>query len=71
MAKENIIAYYVNVASSEIARAFDLTSDGTGFIGISEYADKDTATVNDLVMSGVTFFPERIDGVVVGTIAGE
>lgn len=70
-AKENIIAYYVNVASSEIARAFDLTSDETGFIGISEYADKDTATVNDLVMSGVTFFPERIDGVVVGTIAGE
>ena len=73
-AKENIIAYYVNVASSEIARAFDLTSDETGFIGISEYADKDAATVNDLVMSGVTFFPERIDGVVVGTIgegAGE
>ena len=30
--------------------------------------DKDTARVIDLVMSGVTFFPERIDGIVVGTI---
>jgi hypothetical protein len=25
----------------------------------------------DLVMSGITFFPERNDGIVVGTIAGE
>ena len=32
--------------------------------------NKDTARVMDLVMSGVTFFPERQDGIVVGTIAG-
>lgn len=70
-AKENVIAYFVNVSSSEIARAFELTTDETGYIGINEYADKDNATVVDLVMSGVTFFPERIDGVVVGAIAGE
>ena len=68
-AKENIIMYFVNVASGEIARAFNLTTDETGYIGIHEYADNDTARVMDLVMSGVTFFPERIDGIVVGTIA--
>ena len=68
-AKENIIMYFVNVASGEIARAFDLTTDETGYIGIHEYADNDTARVMDLVMSGVTFFPERVDGIVVGTIA--
>ena len=70
-AAENVVLYFVNVSTSELARAFNLTADETGYIGINEYADKDTARVMDLVMSGVTFFPERIDGIVVGTIAGE
>ena len=69
-AKENIVLYYVNVDSGDIASAFGLTTDETGYVGINEYADKDTARVIDLVMSGVTFFPERQDGIVVGTIAG-
>lgn len=69
-AKENIVLYYVNVGAGDIKSAFGLTTDETGYIGINEYADKDTARVIDLVMSGVTFFPERIDGIVVGTIAG-
>lgn len=67
-AKENIKTYYVDVGAGSIADAFDLTTDATGYVGINEYADKDHACVNDLVMSGVTFFPERIDGIVVGTI---
>lgn len=69
-AKENIVMYYVNVGAGDIRSAFGLTTDETGYIGINEYPDKDTARVIDLVMSGVTFFPERIDGIVVGTIAG-
>ena len=69
-AKENIVLYYVNVASGDIKAAFGLTADETGYIGINEYPDKDTARVIDLVLSGVTFFPERQDGIVVGTIAG-
>ena len=67
-AKENIVLYYVNVGAGDIKSAFGLTTDETGFIGINEYADKDTARVIDLVLSGVTFFPERQDGIVVGTI---
>ena len=67
-AKENVIAYFINVASSDIANAFNLTTDETGYIGINEYPDNDHACVNDLIISGVTFFAERIDGVVVGTI---
>ena len=67
-AKENIVTYYINVASGDIARAFNLTVDETGYIGINEYANEARAQVEDLIMSGVTFFAERIDGVVVGTI---
>ena len=66
---ENIILYHVNVRDSKLAQAFGLQADETGYIGISEYPDKDTARVMDLVMSGVTFFAERVDGIVVGTIA--
>ena len=69
-AAENIILYHVNVSDSALAAAFNLNADELGYIGINEYPDKDTARVMDLVLSGVTFFPERIDGIVVGTIAG-
>lgn len=69
-AKENVVTYFINVASGDIARAFNLTTDETGYIGINEYANEAHAQVEDLIMSGVTFFAERIDGVVVGTIQG-
>jgi hypothetical protein len=67
-AKENVVMHYINVGAGDIAGAFDLTTDETGYVGIHEYADNDRACVNDLVMAGITFFPERIDGIVVGTI---
>lgn len=71
-AKNNVVMYYINVAESNIGEAFWLNTDSTGYIGINEYPDKDTARVIDFVMSGVTFFPERRNGIVVGTInAGE
>lgn len=69
-AKENVVLYYINVNNGDIADSFDLTTDETGYIGIHEYADNDRACVNDLVMSGVTYFPERLDGIVVGSIEG-
>ena len=69
-AKDNIVMYFVNVGSGDIRASFNLTTDELGYIGINEYPDNDTARVLNLVMSGVTFFPERQDGIVVGTIAG-
>ena len=68
-AKGNVVMYYINVSNGDIASAFQLTTDETGYVGIREYPDEDHARVMDLVMSGVTFFPERLDGIVVGTIA--
>ena len=67
-AVDNIVTYFVNMGSGDIATVFSLATDETGYIGIHEYPDEDYARVLDLVMSGVTFFPERQDGIVVGTI---
>lgn len=69
-AKENVVMYYVNANAGDIKNAFQLVADETGYVGIREYPDEDHARVMDLVMSGVTFFPERLDGIVKGTIAG-
>lgn len=69
-AKGNIIAYFINMTNGDVAKAFKLTVDETGYIGIREYLDEDTARVMDLIMTGVSFFPERIDGIVKGTITG-
>lgn len=70
-AKENIVLYYVPVNGADLSEAFNFTSDETGYIGIHEAADYTNMTASDTVVNGMTFLAERIDGVVVGTIAGE
>lgn len=67
-AKENIIMYYLTM-SGDIAQAFDLTADETGFIGIkSGYQNEERAQLESLVMDGITFLVEYAAGVVKGTI---
>lgn len=67
-AKENIVLYYIPVNGADLGEAFDFTSDETGYIGIHEEADYTNMTAFDTVVNGMTFFAERIDGVVVGSI---
>lgn len=67
-AKENLHGAYIPANSGDVAQAFGLTSDSTGLIGMNHSADNTNATINTLAMSGVLFYPERIDGVFVGTI---
>ena len=68
VAKENLHGAYIPANSGDVAQAFGLTSDSTGLIGMNHSADNTNATINTLAMSGVVFYPERIDGVFVGTI---
>ena len=67
-AKENIVCYYVKADEEDISNAFNFTTDQTGLIGIHEQPNYERATVDDTVVSGVTFFAENLGGVVVGTI---
>ena len=67
-AKDNIIMYYLAM-SGDIARAFELTADATGYIGIkSGYQNEERAQIESLIMSGIQFLVEYEDGVVVGEI---
>lgn len=67
-AKENLIMYYLTM-NGDIATAFELTSDETGFIGIkSGYQNEERAQIESLVMSGIEYAVEYADGVVKGTI---
>ena len=67
-AKENFVMYYLTT-SGDLARTFDLTTDETGYIGISSgNPDKDRAQIVTLVMTGVTYLVEYAAGVVKGTI---
>lgn len=69
-AKENLVLYYIAVNGADLGEAFNFTADETGYIGIHEEPDYTNMTASDTVINGMTLFAERIDGVVVGTIAG-
>lgn len=70
-AKENLNGVYIPANSGDVASAFGLTSDKTGFIGMTHTPKTDNATLETLLMSGVTFYPERLDGIVVASIQQE
>ena len=69
-AKENIVCYYINVNEANgIGEAFDFTTDSeTGFVGIHEDGNYTRMQEETTAISGITFFAERLDGVIVGTI---
>ena len=69
-AKDNLVLYYIPVNGADLNEAFSFTADGTGLIGIHEAPDYTNMTASDTVVSGLVLFAERLDGVVVGTIAG-
>lgn len=67
-AKENIVMYYLTMGG-DVATAFDLTTDETGYIGIkSGYQNEERAQIESLVMDGVQFLVEYAAGVIKGTI---
>jgi hypothetical protein len=67
-AKENLVLYYLTI-NGDLAQAFGLTADETGYIGIkSGYATEERAQIESLVMSGIQLFVEYAGGVVKGTI---
>lgn len=69
-AKDNIVLYYIPVNGAGLENAFEFTSDETGYIGVHESAVYNNMTDEDVAISGVVLFAERLDGIIVGTITG-
>lgn len=68
-AKNNIILYYISAGESDLAKAFDFTTDELGYIGIHTVSDYTDLTHAATMISGIELFAEKIDGVVVGSIS--
>lgn len=66
-AKENLIMYYLTMGG-DVARAFNLSTDETGYIGMHTSQTDNRAQIETLVMAGIQFLVEYADGVVKGTI---
>lgn len=67
-AKENLCGAYIP-GSGDLAKAFNLTMDPTGMVGMNHSATNSNATIETLLMTGATFWPEYADGVFKATIA--
>lgn len=65
-AKENLNGAYAG--QGDVAEVFGLTMDQTGMVGMTHQVVGSNATLETLVMSGVVFYPEALDGVFKGTI---
>lgn len=70
-AKENLRGAYIPAGSGDLAQSFDLTADATGLVGMTHQIATDNASVTTLILSGVVFYPELLDGVVVSTIGAD
>ena len=66
---DNVVLYYIATNGADLGEAFSVTSDDTGDIGIQETPDYDNLTCKDTVVSGIELFAEKLDGILVGTIA--
>lgn len=65
-AKQNFVMFYLTM-NGDLANAFELATDETGYIGISSgNPTKERAQVETLVMDGITIMPEYAAGVVKG-----
>lgn len=67
-AKGNVNVIYVDAKDEDISKAWDFTTDASGLIGIHEGGVYENMTNVTTIISGVTFYPERLDGVIVTTI---
>ena len=69
-AKENIQSYFVDVNEDNgLGEAFEFTTDSTGLVGVHSVADYSNLSYATTMVDGVDFFPERVDGIVLGTIS--
>lgn len=68
-AKDNIILYYLPVSGDIFGPNLTFTADDTGYIGVHDGGVYDTMTDEDVVVSGIALFAERLDGIIIAEIS--
>ena len=67
--KDNIVLYYIPVNGADgLGTGFDFTTDETGLVGIHHEANYARMQVETVLVTGLTLFAERLDGIVIGHI---
>ena len=66
-AKENIIMYYLSM-NGEVAQAFNLTTDESGYVGVHASQTDNRVQLEMIALSGIQFLVEYADGVILGQI---
>ena len=70
-AKNNLILYYTNPRNSDIAKAFDFTTDETGYVGVHHDTTYKNMTTETTAICGIALYAELLDWVVVGAIGAK
>lgn len=70
-AKNNLILYYTNPRNSDIAKAFDFTTDETGYVGVHHDTTYKNMTTETTAICGIALYAELLDWVVVGSIGAK
>lgn len=65
---DNINIYKAPVSGGALGQAFSLTTDETGLIGMTHRPIDETLSYQTVILSALAMFPERLDGIIVGTI---
>lgn len=65
----NLVAAFALMSGGQINQAFDFTTDSTGLIGVTHDINKQRLQAETVTAYGIELFAERLDGIVVGTIA--
>ncbi|EHR33446.1 hypothetical protein HMPREF9709_01194 [Helcococcus kunzii ATCC 51366] len=65
---ENMVMYYVPVAGSDVANAFDLITGVKGFLGVKHFQDNISFTYQTLAVSSMLWLAEKLDGIFKVTI---
>lgn len=67
-ARNNLILYFTNPKNSDLAKAFDFTTDETGLVGVNHSTHYTNLTTDTVAIAGVALYAELIDRIVIGTV---
>ncbi len=70
-ASQNLNLFFATLNGGSLSQAFNFTTDQTGLVGIAHEPKNDSLSYESVVADALLLLPERLDGIIVSTIATE